>query len=68
MLLKSDYRAVKECTEFIDEYHKAFIQKVLERVQLEGLDNYYRLYNTAKRNSSEEKEYIKCQESLRETL
>ena len=52
----------------IDEYHKAFIQKVLGGIRLEGLDTYYRLYNTVKRNTSEEKEYTKCKDNLRKQI
>ncbi|MDO5133496.1 MAG: hypothetical protein Q4D81_11025, partial [Eubacteriales bacterium] len=53
---------------FIDEYHKALIQKVLEKTNLEKLEEYEQLYNRSKRNASEEKKFEACQENLRKQL
>ena len=60
-----DYAKVKR---LIDEYHKAFIQKVLGELELEGLDEYYRLYNNAKKSDREKQDFTALQEKLRKQI
>lgn len=57
-----DYKQVKV---LIDDYHKAFIQKVLEKVELQKLEDYYSYYNKSKRTEHEEKDFVACQKALR---
>lgn len=45
-----DYKKVKK---LIDEYHKAFIETVLEKFSVNGLDEYFRLYNDPDRNTTD---------------
>lgn len=56
-----DYKAVKK---IIDRYHKHFINEALKGTQLQGLDEYYGLYEIAKRNDNEEKQFKSIQQSL----
>ena len=65
VIRSENYAKVKK---IIDEYHKAFIQKVLAKVQLDGLEDYYRFYNTIRRTDREEKAFLNCQENMRKQL
>ncbi len=59
-----DYKSVKK---IIDAYHKYFIDEALNGIQLDGLKNYYELYEK-KRDNNEEKEFQKIQMSLRKQI
>lgn len=60
-----DYKSVKK---IIDAYHKEFISEALEDIFLEGLEKFELLYINKKRSVAQEKEFQKCQESLRKQI
>ena len=70
-IIETDVARSQNYTEvkaLIDEYHKAFIQKVLENTKLSGLEGYMNLYSNAHRADREEKEFEACQSDLRKQI
>ena len=70
-IIETDVARSQNYTEvkaLIDEYHKAFIQKVLENTELNGLEGYMNLYSNAHRADREEKEFEACQSDLRKQI
>ena len=61
----NNYTEVKA---LIDEYHKAFIQNVLDNTELSKLEEYINLYFKAQRTDREEKEFEACKADLRKQL
>ena len=61
----SSYKRVKK---IIDEYHREFIEISLAELELNGLEEYYRLYNLRKRDARQESEFKKVQDSLRKQI
>ncbi len=57
-----DYKPVKK---IIDSYHKEFIEKILSKIILEGLDEYYTLYSNKNRD---EKEFSDIKTKLRKQI
>ena len=60
-----DYIKVKAV---IDEYHKAFIQRILENLRLDGINEYYDLYKKLKRDDKEEIAFKELQTNMREAI
>ena len=59
------YKRVKK---YCDEYHKNFIEKVLNKIHLENLDTYYELYNINNRDEKEKEDFKKIKSDLRKQI
>ena len=60
-----DYKKLKL---LLDEYYKAYIEDALSDVELEGLDEYARLYSINNRTPEEKTEFSRIQEMLRKQI
>jgi CRISPR-associated protein Cpf1 len=70
-LLKQDEQRAenyKLTKKIIDEYHKDFINKVLDGLKLKDLDEYFDLYKIAKRDDSQKKQFEDAQCKLRKQI
>ncbi len=59
------YQKVKK---IIDRYHKAFIDEALSGLQLENLQDYFRLYQISSRDEKQEKEFEDIQAAMRKQI
>ena len=57
-----------EAKTLIDEYHKAFIQRVLQNLKLNKLEEYMNIYTKPNRTDREEKAFVECQSALRKQI
>jgi len=60
-----DYKAVKK---LIDRYHREFIEGVLDNVKLDGLEEYYMLFNKSDREESDNKKIEIMEERFRRVI
>ncbi len=70
ILAKDEKRAesYKKVKEIIDRYHKAFIDKAIDDLQLKGLTDYISLYLIAKKTDDQNTEFQKVQADLRKEI
>lgn len=70
LLTEDEYRAkiFKNVKKYCDEYHKLFIERTLNDVNLDGLEEYYNLYKIEKRDEKQDKDFTKIQSSLRKQI
>jgi CRISPR-associated protein Cpf1 len=70
LLIKDETRAenYKKVKKIIDEYHKDFINKAIEGLVLNGLEDFILLYNKALRSEDDKKQMALVQTSLRKQI
>lgn len=70
-ILDADYHkaeSYKKVKELIDKYHKSFIDKALQGMQIENLPDYIKYYKIRKRDEKEEKQFQDIQTSIRKQI
>lgn len=70
-VLNTDFHraeSYKKVKKIIDRYHKQFIEKALASLQLDGLEEYEKLYILSKRNDKQEKEFDRIQKTMRQQI
>ncbi len=70
LLIKDETRAesYKKVKKIIDEYHKDFINKALDGLQLSGLEDFIDLYNKNDRSDEDKKQMIAMQTTMRKQI
>ena len=70
ILEKDNHRSetYKKVKEYCNEYHKLFIEKVLNDFSLVGLNEYYKYYCIEKRDEKQNKEFLDIQSKLRKEI
>lgn len=70
ILEKDNHRSetYKRVKEYCNEYHKIFIEKVLNDFSLVGLKEYYKYYCIEKRDEKQNKEFLDIQSKLRKEI
>ncbi len=70
ILEKDTHRAesYKKVKEYCNEYHKKFIEDVLNKISLVGLKEYYKYYCIEKRDEKQNKEFLEIQSKLRKEI
>jgi CRISPR-associated protein Cpf1 len=70
LLIKDETRAenYKKVKKIIDEYHKDFINKAIEGLVLDGLEDFILIYNKALRSEDDKKQMALLQTSLRKQI
>ncbi|MBE5923848.1 MAG: type V CRISPR-associated protein Cpf1 [Lachnospiraceae bacterium] len=69
-LVTDEHRAdsYKKVKKIIDRYHKDFIESVLGQIQLDGLEEYAKLYYEKQRNDQQEKQFDTIKKGLRKQI
>lgn len=70
LLTQDEQRAIsyKKVKEIIDEYHKAFIEKALNGLRLEFLEDFYFYYQIQKKEENQKKQFEDNQTKLRKQI
>ncbi|MDD3281807.1 MAG: type V CRISPR-associated protein Cas12a/Cpf1, partial [Bacteroidales bacterium] len=70
ILTKDEQRleSYKKVKKIIDNYHKAFIEKALDGLELEMLDDYYFLYQISKKDENQNKQFELVETKLRKQI
>lgn len=70
LLMEDEERAelYKKAKKIIDSYHKEFIEKVLDRVSIKGLDDYVVLYRKKEKNDNEKKKIKEFEADFRKQI
>lgn len=70
ILHKDEHRAeiYKKVKKYCDEYHKTFIDKVLEKIELPDLDKYLKIYNIENKDEKQKKDFYDISDKLRKII